>query len=172
MKIILHITLLFIISFNLYADKSQTITLHNEIDNDFRGSGISINFKAYNRNSLPIIYGGFSLNTLKSDIALETNDRNQIYPFYGFIGSSLNYPISPFIELGLDIGDAILDKSSDGEILEVDIYYTAGITITFDKAFDISLYHKTYNLYFTEITDTTRQDVHINITGISVSFYL
>ena len=147
MKIILHITLLFITSFNLYADRSQTITFHNEIENNFRGSGVAINFKAWNRNSLPVTYGGFSLSTLKSDIALERNDRNQIYPFYGFIGSSLNYPISPFIELGMDIGDAILDKSSDGEIIEVDIYYSAGITITFNKVFDVSFYHKTYNLY-------------------------
>jgi|GEM_PF-6162915 len=172
MKKILLTTLLFILSHNLYAEQSQTIKLHNEIEDEIRGSGISINFKSWNRNSLPIIYGGFSISTLKANVPLENDARDQIYPIYGFIGSSLNYPISPFIELGLDIGDIIEDKSREGDIFEVDIYYSMGVTITFDKAFDISFYHKTYNLYFTEILDTTRQDVYINITGISLSFYL
>ena len=116
------------------------------------------------------MYGGFSLNTLKANVPLKSNTRDEIYPAYGFIGSSLNFPVSPFIELGMDIGDLIDDKLSEGDLLEVDIYYSMGATITFEKAFDISLYHKTYNLYFSEIIESTRQDVKINITGISLSF--
>ena len=172
MKHILKFIILFLTSLNLYAQNAETIRVHNEIKEEHRGSGVSITFREWKRTILPITYGGFSFNTLKSNQPLEKDDRNRIYPIYGFMGMTLNYPISPFIELGVDIGDAFEDKVFEGDFLDVDIYYSIGLTFTYKKLFDLSLYHKTYDLYFSEIQDTTIQNVNIDITGINISFYL
>ena len=172
MKKIFSFIAIFIINFNVYAEESTSIKFNNEIRDEHRGSGISITARQWNRNSLPVTYGGVSINTLKSNLSLEKENRNQIYPVYGFIGVTLNYPVAPFLELGIDLGDALEDKIFEGDSLDVDMYYSIGLTFTYKKAFDVSLYHKTYDLYFSEILDTTIQNVSIDITGISISFYL
>ncbi len=172
MKNISNFIILCLVSFNAYATQAESIRVNNEIKDEHRGAGISIVFKQWNRNSLPVTYGGLSINTLKSNFPLEKENRNQIYPVYVFMGITLNYPISPFLELGMDLGDALEDKIFEGDFLEVDIYYSYGLTITYKKAFDLSLYHKTYDLYFSEFADTRIQNANIDITGISISFYL
>jgi len=158
-------------SLNAHAQQGETIRIHNEILDEHRGNGVSVTFRQRESSALPISYGGFSFNTLKSNLALEKENRQRIYPIYGFAGLTLNYPVSPFIEFGLDLGDAIEDKITEGDIWDIDIYYAAGLTFTYRKDFDFSIYHKTYDLYFNEIQNSAMQNVNIGITGISLSLY-
>ena len=172
MKIIFNFILLLLLSFNAHSGQSTTVRLNNEIRDAHRSSGIAVTFKEWKNESSAVMSYGISANTLKSNLDLESSGRNRIYPVYMFIGASLNYPISPFIELGADLGDLIADKAFEGDGTDVDAYYSLGMTFTYKKKIDVSLYYKIYDLYFNELDDPTLQNVSLDVAGISVSFYI
>lgn len=68
-------------------------------------------------------YLGVSANTVRYNMALDSANRNEIYPVYVFAGWSINYPVSPFAEFGIDLGVALLDKVFEGDGQDVDVYF-------------------------------------------------
>ena len=173
MKKIFLISFAFITSFFtqvVMADAAMRINKDAEDQHESIGVAISLSEKPKN-SPLQLTYG-VSFNTIKSNLALEKAGRNQIYPVYGFANLSFKYAVSPYIELGIDIGDALTDKAFEGDGSDVDVYYSFGIEVRVQKTIGVAFYHKTYDLNFNEINDPTLQNVIIDMTGVSLSYYI
>jgi len=151
-----------------FSNPYSYFKIHHEL-NDFEdkttGVAFTIKHKTHNAET------GISLNKISSDQPLENSNRYTIYPVYIFSNIHMNTPITPFLELGIDMGDLLFDKVDEGETFDTDIYYSAGIKIYFSKQFYLTIYAKTYELYFNEINDITIQNTTIDMKGASMAFY-
>ena len=136
------------------ATKGGYLAVHHEQRDDNRASGIS--FTAYDKG----IGLGISANKITSSKPLELDNRDTLYPVYAFAKLSLPTPISPYLEVGIDLGDYLLyeigkeaetntntEKSAD----PIDIYYAVGIKTSMRRApIDFSLYLKSYAIIFND----------------------
>jgi hypothetical protein len=161
-------TILFCYSSSAFSKQYTYFRINHELnDSEDKATGIAYVLK----ESKSTTEAGISINKISSDKSLESNNRNSIYPVYGFANISLNTPITPFIEFGIDLGDFFFDKINEGDALETDIYYSAGIKFKFHKQLYLTIYAKAYELYFNEIDDITIQNVTIDMKGASLAFY-
>ncbi len=130
------------------------LAVHHEQRDGSRASGIS--FTAYNKG-----FGlGVSANKITSSKPLEIDNRDTLYPVYAFAKLSLPATLSPYVEIGIDLGDylmyeigkdseattnANIEQSSD----PIDIYGAVGIKTSMRRApIDFSLYLKSYAIVF------------------------
>jgi len=154
------------------AAPSYSIKINKDSEDQHQSFGVGITISEIPKKSPLLLSYGVSINTIKSNLALESAERNQIYPVYIFANVSLKYAISPYLEFGVDIGDALIDDVFKGDGAEVDIYYSLGIEVRIEKTIGIAFYHKTYDLNFNENNDPTLQNVIINMTGVSLNYYI
>ncbi len=173
MKLILNSIIVFLFSTISFQACAANLRTNSETEGEHRAAGVSfVQSDADLNNTAPLSLSyGISLNVIESTIPLERYDRNEIYPVYLFSNIAIDYPVSPFFEFGVDLGDLIWDKLTDGDASDVDIYYSYGLMLTIEQSVSISFYHKTYDLYFNEIYDTTLQNVNLDLTGVSLSYY-
>ena len=150
---------------------STSISLNNDTSGEHHATGVAFIFDESETGTSYLKSLGISANTIRSNLALESADRHRIFPVYIFINFSLKHSISPFVEFGVDLGDALLDKVFDGDGKDVDIYYSLGIRIKIKKTIGLSFYRKTYDLYFNEIDDPALQNANLDVTGIKFSYY-
>jgi len=152
----------------VFSSQYTYFRINHEI-NDFNDKETAIAFVIRDRRTSTET--GISISEITSDKSLERANRHNIYPVYAFASIFLDAPISPFLELGVDLGDLLIDKLDEGHALDTDIYYSAGLKIKFNKQFYLTVYAKTYELYFNEINDITIQNTTLDMKGISMGFY-
>ncbi len=173
MKLILNSITLFLLTAISFQAHPANLRTNSETEGDHKAVGVSFARSDTDLGSTsPLLLSyGISLNVIESTIPLERYNRNEIYPVYLFSNIAIDYPVSPFLEFGIDLGDFIWDKLTDGDASDVDLYYSYGLTLTIEKSVSISFYHKTYDLYFNEIYDAAFQNVTLDLTGVSLSYY-
>ena len=162
------IAIYFCCTTSVFSKQYSYFRIHHEI-NDFydksTGIAFTIKNKTYNAET------GISINKISSDQPLENSNRHTIYPVYIFSNIHMNTLITPFLEIGIDMGDLLFDKMNEGDAFDTDIYYSAGIKLQFSKQFYLTIYAKSYELYFNEINDITIQNTTIDTKGASMAFY-
>ena len=100
-----------------------------------------------------IFYGGLSLSHIKSTEVIQYDGRKSITPLYLFLGLKANMKISPFIETGMDLPEAIIDDLLNNEEkseAQADYYFSTGIYFEASKTTVVSLYAKKYNFKYRE----------------------
>ena len=162
------IVLYFFCTASALSRQHSYFRIQHEINN-FEDHASGIAFIA--RNKKTSTETGISISKITSNKPLESANRHDIYPVYGFANIFFEGPISPFLELGIDLGDFLLDKANEGHAFDSDIYYSAGLKIKFSEQFYLAVYAKTYELYFNEINDITVQNTKLEMKGISMGFY-
>ena len=167
MKLTFNLLLTIFLAIYSHAALSSSLRLNSEAADAHHASGIALIESDHDD-----VYFGISANKIRSNLALESASRNEIYPVYVFMGASFNYPVSPFAEFGVDLGDALLDKMFEGDGQDVDVYFSFGLRFAIKKTIEFSVYHKVYDLYFNEINDPTLENVHLHMTGANLSFYI
>jgi hypothetical protein len=94
-------------------------------------------------------YVGFSFSGVQANKSLAPNDRSNIISYYLNIGYRANYLVSPYVELGLDLGDLFIDTIISGESEQVDV--TASIGLVYNtKLLDVFVYYKHYSIKYAE----------------------
>lgn len=121
-------------------------------------------------------YGGLSFSYIESSEVIQYGNRDTIYPLYFFLGLKAPWRIAPYVEVGFDLGDKLLDaifndNEEDDEDL-VDYYYSGGITASVTSKISISLYAKKYHFIFRELISSpiTRTSDTSYGAGISIRF--
>ncbi len=148
-----YITIFFCLINNAFAMESdERILIHRESMEN--GSASSIGMYSGNDG---IIYAGLSLNYITSSTVIQYDNRKTIYPLYVFVGVKAPWKLSPYIEAGADLPEAIiedlLDELDDNEnksVSEIDFYYSGGLEFSVTDRFSFSLYAKKYNFIFRE----------------------
>lgn len=171
MNIIFSILISITVLLTLTNACAATLRLNTEQKDSDQSQGVAIIIDEYLDTASTQLALGISINNIKSDQALEYSSRKEIYPVYGFVSISLQQAVSPYFEFGMDIGDAMIDDALNGDGQEIDIYYSVGVRLKLQKTVDIAIYHKLYDLRYTDIADPVLQNVILDMTGVSVSFY-
>jgi len=160
------------------AANRGSVSLHHEQRDGNRASGVS--FTAYNRG----LSLGISANRITSNQPLELQDRTTIYPVYAFASLAFRMPVTPYVEWGIDLGDYLLNESSnessknhDGDkprLDNVDVYGAIGIKTSMRRTpIDFSIYVKNYRLAFNSSYNYTNQrpeDSIITMSGANIIF--
>lgn len=121
-------------------------------------------------------YGGLSLNYVKSSIVIQRSNRKTINPVYLFMGIKAPWKVSPYIEAGIDLPEALiddlLDNNEDNGGAQADYYFSAGLIFPVNKTLSISLYAKKYYFKFrdTIYDPTTKVDQLGYGVGLSINF--
>lgn len=174
----LYAILFILLSFNAHAYGTTHLRVNYDTSTTHNARGIAAVFDVGSPPAGSLLVSlGLSANRIKSGLALASGGRNSITPVY-FLGKfSLNNKISPFVELGFDLGDAMIDSfidaisnNSDDNDNTIDTYFSLGLDFRINKQMDVSLYHKKYNIQYLELNNPTTQSVGLGLTGISVSF--
>ena len=122
------------------------------------------------------LYGGLSLNYIDADTVIQYNNRKTIYPLFLFMGLTYPAEISPFIEGGLDLPEAIFDEMFDNDeensIDLTDYYVSGGLNFSLNERFSISVYAKKYVFKYQETTLTTTNKVRADSygAGLTINF--
>lgn len=156
---------------NTSAGEFTSFHIYHDAEGEHDAKGVALTLSQWSGRQMPLVTFGLSANTITSNLALEHSNRHEIYPVYMFSNISLNYVISPFLEFGVDLGDTLLDKMFDGDGSDIDVYYSYGFRLTIDRTIGVSIYHKTYDLYFNELDDPALQNVTLDVSGVNISYY-
>jgi len=100
-----------------------------------------------------IFYAGLSLNYIESSTVIQYSNRKTIYPLYIFMGFRAPWKLSPYIELGADLPEALIEDlfdNKDDALNQIDYYYSAGLELFITDKFSLSLHAKKYNFIFQE----------------------
>lgn len=151
---LLFITIIFCFINNAYGENNnESGRIILQVENlDFGAAG------SIGMYTGDILYGGFSLNNIRSSTTIQRHNRDHIYPVYVAIGLRAPWTISPYIEAGVDLGDYIIDGVFDDEtdsIDEIDYYFSGGLEISFNKAFSIMVFAKDYTFKFKDDSTPT-----------------
>lgn len=161
-----YLIMIFFLSSSLHANEQNKAVDHNKtfeqknylsILKESLENGSATSLRA---DSGSIAYGGFSLNRIASSKIIQYGDRKTIYPIYVFFGIKAPWRLSPFIELGGDLGEMIIDsifrdEDEENVINTIDYYYSAGLNFSITDKFLLSLYAKKYNFLYEEYVDST-----------------
>lgn len=142
---LIFISLVFcLISHARSNEPTVLMSIYNEsMDN---GSASSLAFTAGD-----LVYGGISFNHISSTTVIQYGNRKTIVPIYIFMGFRAPWKLSPYIEAGLDLPEAIIDDTINNEedaINMTDYYYSGGLKFSIGSQFSVSLYAKKYNFIF------------------------
>ena len=121
-----------------------------------------------------IFYAGFSLNHIASSEVIQHSNRKTIYPIYLVIGFRAPWKISPYIEGGLDLPEAIIDEIFDDEdnsIDQTDYFFSAGLEFSLTDMFSLSLYAKKYRFKFREDSLARTTKISPKSYGIGVTLH-
>lgn len=144
---LLYVTIFFCLINNAYGEESNTrISFLRETMENGSASTLGI-------SSGGIFYAGFSLSYITSSTVIQHNNRTTIYPIYIFAGLRAPWKLSPYIELGGDLPEAIIDdlfQNEENAANEIDYYYSGGLEYSVTDKLSFSLHAKKYNFIFRE----------------------
>lgn len=120
-------------------------------------------------------YGGLSLNYITSSNVIQHSNRKTIYPIYLIMGFRAPWIISPYIEAGLDLPEALFDElvgDEDNSIDQTDYFYSGGLEFTVTDMLSFSLYAKKYKFKFRENPQAaiSKSSPHSYGMGVTIRF--
>ena len=159
------ITMIFCLINNAYGMESDTrISILGESMENGSASSLGIYTEG-------IFYAGLSLNYITSSTAIQSSNRKTIYPFYLAVGFRGPWKLSPYIELGADLPELLIDDLFGDEINStnvVDYYYSGGLEYSATDRLSFSLYAKKYNFRFRENLLAPISKSSLNSYGLGV----
>ena len=122
-----------------------------------------------------IFYAGLSLNRIRSSTVIQHDNRKTIYPIYLALGFRAPWKLSPYIEAGFDLPEALFDELGDDEdnsLNQTDYFYSAGLEFSATEMFSVSLYAKQYVFKFRETLQApiSRSSPHSYGMGVIIRF--
>lgn len=151
-----------------YAEPSWQLALH--ADNMDEGEAVSLRLQTGD-----YLYGGLSINYIKSNRVIQVNDRKRIYPTFLFMG--LKYPskVTPFIEGAVDLPEAIFDELFDDDDNAIDLtdyYLSSGVQFPLGERVSLLLYARKYVFKYQQnsINDTRKVRADSFGAGLSIRF--
>lgn len=118
-------------------------------------------------------YLGLSLNAVEStEKILEPSGNKEINQLYFFAGTRAPFALSPFVEVGVDLGDLLFDYNDphSDRNMQTNFSYAGGIDLV-GKGFRFVVYKKRYGIYFTETNSTVMRKAFYAVTGIGYIRY-
>ncbi len=153
---------------NAYAsqDRLSTSFLVERLDD---GNAASVRVQ-----SGDLLYGGISINNIKSSSVIQTNDRKRIYPVFLFMGVQYPSRITPFAEAAVDLPEAIFDEIFDDEENKIDLtdyYLSAGFNIGLTRTVTLTLFARKYVFKYQDPTISSTSKVREDSYGAGVMFH-
>jgi len=100
-----------------------------------------------------VFYGGLSWSYIESSKVIQRDNRKSIHPIFLFMGLRVPMKLSPYIEVGIDLPEALIDNLLDNEeqsAAQADYYLSGGLRYKINKRVSFSLYAKKYHFIFRE----------------------
>lgn len=160
--------MVFLITGSAFADDGQSNTrfsISSETMED--GSATSVGITS----GTDYFYGGLSLNYIESSEVIQHGNRKEIVPIYFFFGLRAPWKLSPYVEAGFDLPEAIIEDTLDHHNTEqdrVDYYYTGGLEYSANERYSVFLYAKRYNFIFRESSFSPLTKVRPSSYGIGL----
>ena len=161
---------LFCLSHHAYAtEPNLRMTVQSETLENGEASSVAMVSDA------GMVYGGLSLNYIHSSEIIGFNNRQTIYPVYVFFGLKAPLMVTPYVEAGFDLGDALIDdlyNNGEDEESLIDYYYAGGLSFSLDHRISLLIYAKKYNLKFREyfMAPTVKNRPETYGVGLSMQF--
>lgn len=98
-------------------------------------------------------YTGISLSHITSSTIIQDSNRRTIDPIYLVAGFKPRWKLAPYIEIGADLPEMIIDEIFNNEDIapsEIDFYYSCGLEYSATDRISFSLYAKKYKFIFRE----------------------
>jgi len=123
---------------------------------------------------------GLKAESISSTKLVDDSKEDTIYSLYGFVGWAMNQPISPYLEVGFDLGDVLVSAIDAKLREELDtnecvLTVQTGVcdTIDYYLAFGIQNRPKKYNPFIRTYAkwyflSEDGQDVYLPVLGVSV----
>jgi hypothetical protein len=163
--IVFYITMIFCLMNNVNAANFNTrISLFSE--NLETGSALVVGM-----SSEGTYYGGFSLSHIQSSTIIQYNNRKNIYPVYVFVGARAPWKLSPYVELGLDLAELIIDElfhDHTDAVNQIDYYFSVGLEMSVTDSISLSVYAKNYTFIFRENISAPIVNSKINSSGVGI----
>ena len=163
-----------LLSFELTAEEFLGMGAIGEQHNESRVSGVAFMGDVCDDWFYPCRVG-VSFNRIDAGFPVEVDNREVVYPVFTFFNFQANYIVSPFFEVGIDIGDAFVSQALDWSEYPVNSYVSLGVALKPSKEIELSAYVKRYNLDFYEYDedlDVGRiNERFLNVAGASVFVY-
>ncbi len=83
-----------------------------------------------------------------------------------------NFIIAPYAEVGLNLGELILDELFDSDGKYMDSNLSIGLTTNFNNRYGASVYYKTYKFKYTNNNSQIVYESNFDVVGVSVFFNL
>ncbi|MDH5378889.1 MAG: outer membrane beta-barrel protein [Gammaproteobacteria bacterium] len=117
---------------------------------------------------------GGSINYVTTNKVIQFGKRQTILPLYLFIRVKTPWRFSPYLEVGMDLIEGILDDINNNEdntdtAKDVDYYFSAGLNFKLDQRFSLQLYAKQYVFLFHENFDSPLERENLTGYGLGVS---
>ncbi len=155
---------------NAYANQPDIhITLLGESLEDGHSSTIRIHAGD------DILYTGLSLSHIESSNVIQYDNRKTIHPIYFFVGLKAPTKLSPFLEAGIDLPEALIDDLLNNEEeseSQADYYFSTGLVLAATDKVSFSVFAKKYHFIFREniYAPTTKTRPHSYGVGVSFRF--
>ncbi len=171
MKFISFIALLFIVNTIVLADSSIRTVSHfggfYENSNSCESYGVDalINTDSYG----VVAYLGVSLNNIKTDKVIDGDNQTDVNTAFFFGGVKATLPISPYLELGKDLGESFINDVISADLENTDYYLSLGLTTSQKYNLGASIYYKLYSFGYFDGADE-RQRMSVNLPGLRIFF--
>ena len=158
------------------ADEGGRWSLHVNVDSSSKHDAWGIAFIGDAGDPIRdvlMVSLGISANEIESEKNLAAYGRKEINAWYMFVRFSGNYTLTPFLEAGFDMGDALLEdlaNDSKNNDSAVDYYFSLGATYKINKQFGVSVYQKNTYVRFNESTGQ-RTERDLEMIGVSGYYY-
>lgn len=164
-RLLYPLILLCLVNTSFAEESDWLLSMHAENMGNGHAASVAMQTGEY-------LYGGLSLNYIRSSEVIQSDNRKTIYPLFLFMG--LQYPskFSPFIEAGADLPEVIFDEIFDNEQNALDLtdyYLSGGVNISLSDSYSLSLYTKRYEFKYHETALTTTNKVREDSYGLGLA---
>ncbi|MDX3773314.1 hypothetical protein QE250_04230 [Chromatiaceae bacterium AAb-1] len=111
------------------------------------GSGASLAWQFISRNDVSV-ETGFSYQRLRLRQTPQRYAGSAVNPLFAYLRIGLDWPVSPYLQGGVDIGDSLLHWVGDNERYCCTSHLQAGIAVKLHANLRLDLYGSWYNVRY------------------------
>jgi len=170
-KVIFLLPMIFVITTNVFAGTNIRTIVHAggvyETSGDGESYGVDaiINSDTYGM----AVYFGVSINNIKADKVIDSDNKTDMDTAFFFGGVKTTLPISPYLELGKDLGKSFINDVISADLDNTDYYLALGLTTSQKYNLGASIYYKFYLFGYTDGEDKQQREF-IDLPGLRVFF--
>lgn len=138
-----------------------------ESSSDVEAYGVDVLINS--NSSTAAVYIGVNINNVTATQAIADDEKSDTQTAFVFAGVKLNLPISPYLELGKDLGDSLINDIIPADVNVMDNYITVGLTTSQKFPVGASVYYKYYTFRYSDKNDD-HQSNSFGATGIRLFF--